>query len=340
MYDVVSIGGATRDIFIEATAEEVAWPRVPSGRAIALPLGSKAPVSALHFDVGGNALNASVTFARQGLKTALCASVADDDGGRAVREILVKEGVATGALSTGGRAATAHSFIMLRKGERAILTYHGADGELAVNDALLAKLRAKWWYISLPGATHRLLDKLLQHALRAGVKVALNPSGAHIELDRSGLARALKKVHFLVVNESEASTIVGVPFEREKEVFKRLDEMVPGLVAVTSGKEGVRVSDGERLYRTAVFTNKRVVDRTGAGDAFGSGFLASLVRAGGECAKGACVPEAVCDAIRLGTANASSVVEYVGATKGALTAKAFEESARWRRLAVAIEKIA
>ena len=66
-----------------------------------------------------------------------------------------------------------------------------------------------------------------------------------------------------------------------------------------------------------------MVDRTGAGDAFGSGFVAGLIQA-----------SRIEYAIRLGSANATSVVEYVGAKKGIVTKNDFEKSSRWKNFKI------
>ena len=81
-----------------------------------------------------------------------------------------------------------------------------------------------------------------------------------------------------------------------------------------------------------MFKEKKLVDRTGAGDAFGSGFVAGLIRSGEECEKGDIDPENISYALRLATANAASVVEVIGASEGALSRKGFDDGRRWSRL--------
>src|SRR3989344_8581849 len=98
---------------------------------------------------------------------------------------------------------------------------------------------------------------------------------------------------------------------------------------MTDGHKGVMVSDGHYVYKAGIFKEKKLVDRTGAGDAFGSAFTAGLMRCGIAAKNiGSVKPSDVCFAIRLATANATSVVEHVGATEGALTKKGFANS-RW-----------
>jgi len=132
-----------------------------------------------------------------------------------------------------------------------------------------------------------------------------------------------------VLNEGEAATLTGISFENPEKVFKALDDLVPGIVAVTSGDKGATVSDGKSIYTAGIFPEQRIVDRTGAGDAFGAGFVAGLMRSGGD----------IKYSIRLASANATSVVENLGASEGALTKEEFEENPRWQEFDIEVRSI-
>lgn len=337
--DVVAIGSAVRDAFFETDLETVRWEKTPSGKALALPLGGKAFINRVLFTLGGNAANASVTFARQGLRVSILAKIGEDVAGEEIRRIWNKERVNTDLVMLSD-LPTSYSVLLLQDGERSIITYRGASNDFDLRDVKLNKLKSKWWYISLSGDGYKALDKLLQHASKNNIKVALNPSDKHLRgAGKVALLRHLKKISFLVVNEGEAAEITGIPFKREKRVFKKLDELVPGIVAVTSGPKGVTVSDGNFIYKAGIFKNKKVVDRTGAGDAFGSGFVTGLIRKKEKFKEGLCNPDNVEYAIRLASANATSVVEYFGASEGTLTKRQFDRDRRFKILRVTKKKV-
>ena len=140
------------------------------------------------------------------------------------------------------------------------------------------------------------------------------------------------------MNRQEASTLTKISYSREKELFKKFDELVEGIAVMTEGDKGVLVSDGFRIFKAGVFKNKEIIDRTGAGDAFGAGFVAGLIHSKENCQKGICGLKNIEYAIRLGSANATSVVESLGAQTGALTKKEFNSS-RFKHLKISIEKI-
>lgn len=339
MFDVITIGSATRDAFFEVDFKTVPWPKVSAKKAYALPLGEKLEVKRALFTVGGNSANASVTFARQGFRTACIAKVGCDVSGEEIRRRLVREGVDARFMSCAERAPTAYSVLLVQKGERTIMGYHGASDLFSMKDVDLNNAAARWWYVSLAGESYTMFSELVWQAKKKNVAVAFNPSGYHLRRKKEEIIRCLKDVSFLVVNNEEASLLTGIPWKKEREVFKKLDRWMPGILAVTSGRKGVVVSDGKNIYRAGIFKEKKLVDRTGAGDAFGAGFVAGLLKCQVSGVKNQeFKKEDVCYAIRLATANSASVVEKFGATEGALTLREFKNP-RWKNLNINIEKI-
>lgn len=339
MFDVVTIGSATRDAFFEANFKTISWPKTPSERAYVLPTGDKLEAKNVFFTIGGNAVNAAVTFARQGFQTASVAKVGCDISGEEIARRLADKGVDTKFIVRDHFRHTAFSVLLLEKGERTIIGYHGAADTFSFNDIDPNKLKGRWWYMSLAGESDKMLKSLVKFAVKNNISVAFNPSGHNIKHRREDILSSLKDISFLVVNDEEASLLTGVPWKKEKYVFRRLDKLMsPGILAVTMGSKGVVVSDGKFIYRAGIFKEKKLVDRTGSGDAFGAGFAAALIRKGISSANAGRVgPDDIAYAIRLATANATSVVERVGATEGVLTGGEFEKS-RWRNLKIKITK--
>lgn len=331
--DIITIGSITKDNFLEIDCKIIDWPRTPSRKAIVLPFGEKLEVKNIHSVLGGNSANASVTFSRLGFETACFGKIGSDLVGQEIKNWLKKEGVDP-IFSVAKNKKTAQSTLLLNNGERTILGYHGASNEWVKSDIILNKLKAKWWYLSLAGDSSDFFVTLIKFAKKSGIKVAFNPSGYQIKHRRQEILDNLKNIDFLVVNEGEAADLVGISFSKEKEVFKKLDDLMPGIVAVTDGQNGSIVSDGKIIYRAGIFKEKLVADRTGAGDAFGSGFTAGLMKFGDNFKSG----EAIKHAIILGSANATSVVEKIGATTGIISKKDLRQG-RFKNLEIKIEKI-
>jgi sugar/nucleoside kinase (ribokinase family) len=92
----------------------------------------------------------------------------------------------------------------------------------------------------------------------------------------------------------------------EKNLLTILKNEGPKIVVVTNGKEGAHVYDGEKFYFHGILKDKKIVDSTGVGDAFGSSFVAGLELYKGDINK----------AIMLGLKNAHGVVNQAGAQNG------------------------
>ena len=213
--DIVTIGSITKDNFLELDCEIIDWPKTPSRKAIALPFGEKLEVKNISSVLGGNSANASVTFSRLGFKTACFGKIGSDSAGQEIKNWLKEEGVAP-IFAVARNKKTAQSTLLLKNGERTILGYHGASNEWIKTDISWIKLKAKWWYLSLAGDSYKLLKPLLSFANKNGIKVAFNPSGYHIKHAKKEILSSLKDITFLVVNEGEATDLVGISFSKER----------------------------------------------------------------------------------------------------------------------------
>ncbi len=353
MYDVITIGTATRDVFLQSPAFKAVKDEhftsasgFPSGEAECFALGKKIEIMKPVFTTGGGSTNSAVTFARQGFSTAAIITLGKDETSKDVLVDLKREGVKP-IVSYTKDLHTAYSTILLSEGgERTILVYRGAADYLG--RVALPGLHAKGVYIAPGAIPAERMQRLVDHFHSTGALVAMNPSGYYVKLGVAAMRPILQKLHVVVVNREEAATMTGKPFDDERGIFKAFDEVVPGIAVMTDGPRGVTVSDGKSLYKSGIFAEQKLVDRTGAGDAFGSGFVAGLLRqrlaysVQGDSAQLNAKPytlDAIRYAIRLGSANATSVVEYIGAKEGILTKAKFASEPRWKELGVVVASL-
>lgn len=342
--DVITIGSAIRDVFVAPEGDEVLTSaKFPTGEGLCLPLGAKLRIDHLDITLGGDALNTAVTFARRGFKTATIAKVGADATGKEIAERLAAEGVSTRFLLRDKKLQTAYSIILLAdNGDRTVLTYGGATRNFGPADLPWQQLKPKWFFVThLSEKSAAVFPRLLRHAKRVGAKIAVNPGKTQLTMPLSKIKPLLNMIDVFVVNREEASYLTRVPYAEEEKIFGRLDSWVKGLVVMTDGPKGVTVSDGTTRWKAGVLKERKIVDRTGAGDSFGSGFVAGLIEAGGglspRARRGGTVPpehapEAIRHAIQVGSANATSVVETIGGNAGAL--RKDQSIYKWGRLAI------
>ena len=310
MYDVVTFGSATRDIFVRSQELKIIESaEFVTGKALAVEAGGKIYVEELVFATGGGGTNCAATFALQGLKTAYVGLIGNDQGGLEIFRELNDLGVDCNFIKTTDQAQTPYSIILSAPGkERSILVYEGASHLLSLADIPLEQLKqTKWFYLSgLSGESAKTFEPIINFAAENKIKLAVNPGHDQLTKDLDILRKLLNKIDILLVNQEEASLISGVDFKNEAELFKKFHELVPGIAVMSKGKEGVAVSDGKSIYRAGI-PESGYVDRTGSGDAFGSGFVATIIRGG-----------SIAEAIQLGAANATATIQSLGAKTGLL----------------------
>jgi ribokinase len=308
MFDVITIGSATRDVFLKSKEFKSRRDHSsPTGFNLPLPLGSKLNVEELIFETGGGATNTAVTFAHQGLSTACICRVGDDPGGKAVVESLEKEGVNTEFTRKDRENYTAYSIILVVKsGERTILSFRGASGAFSEDMFPKGKLDTKWVVITSLGGNIRLLNDLVASSKEKGAKIALIPGGGELKKGLRVLRPIFAKADILVMNREEASELTGIPFEDKERLDQRTCRLAGGVSIVTDGINGATACDGSYFYHIGIHEVK-AVDRTGAGDAFASGFIVGLMKY-----------ENIEGALELAIDNSSSVVSFFGAKKGIL----------------------
>lgn len=337
MEKVVSFGSIAKDIYLDVDLEKISWPNVPSFSALVLPLGEKIKINNFYSTFGGNALNAAITFARCNLKTFCVGKVGNDLAGREVLNFLEKEKINNNFIEKDNKNYTAHSFLFFQKGERVILNYSGANNDFNLKKIDLEKLKADYWYVSLAGESYKFFDYLINFAKKNNIFISFNPTVYHLKKDKKGILKRLKDIDFLVLNEEEASFLLDMSFKNKTLVFKKLDKLMPKILAVTYGKDGSMVSDNNFIYQAGIFKNKRILDRTGAGDAFGSGFLAGLIKRRVKNRK--IKKEDIIFALKYASANAAQVVEKIGANENILNYEYFLNSSRFKKLKIQIRKI-
>ena len=307
MARIVSLGSALQDVYLIDQDDLV--PTEIGNEAIfgKVLVGSKVDIDRISYEVGGGGVNSAITFARHGHEAILMANIARDPGGSAVTRVLAREGVDDSYLGFLERKTTGTSVILLdrKSGERTILTCRGASeqfGNLSEND--LDLIKPDWLYVTTLRGDMETLERFFKKAHSIGAKIMFNPGVRELE-QKSHLTRLLKYVDILNVNKRESAQIV--PGVMLTELLYRLQNYVDTVI-ITDGAMGGIAGNGEEVYRFGNYEDKQVHDATGAGDGFGSGFLASI--AGGKSFRSALI---------FASANSTAVVSKLGANKGILT---------------------
>ena len=302
---ILAIGKGTQDVFLKS--DEFDPHREGTHMFTHLPLGLKMEVEDVEFCTGGNATNVAVTFARQGLDSGYLWGLGEDPASQSILKDLDDEGVDTSHVVQDPTYQSGYSVIMIAtNGERTILNHRGrAFGRSGRHNFDLEDIkRYDWVYpTSLGDGGLPHLREIVDVAEKYNVKVMLNPAGPELA-EREKLIALLEGVEVLCTNKEEMQMLVSG--ETSEELALHALHYVP-VAIVSDGPNGVVATDGKTLVRAGMYEDVPVVDRTGAGDAFASGFLS-------QWAQGKSLKESVLFA----SANSTSVVTKIGAKAGIL----------------------
>ncbi|MDP7476818.1 MAG: carbohydrate kinase family protein [Candidatus Peribacteraceae bacterium] len=306
----LSIGGATYDLFVRLPKDTIR--QCMNEDAFALPLGAKIRIEDLIETSGGGACNTSVGLSRLGCTACFEGVVGSDQWGEKLLQNLTNENVDTGCVTVVEEEVSSFSIVLSgTKGERVILYEPGTNAHL--HDANFNKdmlSQVDWVYLNhIQERSCTIQDDMSEMlATDDGPRLTWNPGGCQIDMGmtHSNNMLLLKHTTLLLLNKQEALKFT------EKDTIEDSIKALLGAgvqnVCVTDGGNGTVASDGQHLYRCGVVPNVKIIDTTGAGDAFGTGTTWGLL-------EGMTLPEAV----KTGSINAASVVGNIGAQTALLT---------------------
>lgn len=307
MARIVSLGSALQDIYLIDHDDLIPTEIGDSAIFGKVLVGSKVDIDKISYEVGGGGINSAITFARNGHEAILMGNISKDSGGMAIVKVMNQEGIDSSYVSYLERRPTGTSIILLdsKSGERTILTCRGASEQFGnINESDLDLIQPDWLYVTSLRGDLDTLERFFKKAKSIGAKVMFNPGVKELQQVEK-LTGLLKYVDILNVNKSEAAQIV--PGKVLTELLYHLEGYIQ-VAIITDGSMGGIATDGTETYRFGIYGDVKVKDATGAGDAFGSGFLAAI-------AKG----KSFRSALIFASANSTGVVSKLGANRGILS---------------------
>lgn len=252
---------------------------------------------------GGSAANTIAGLAGLGLRTGFIGAVGDDTDGRVMLKDFELRGVDTKGVSTLPERTGFIIGFVDAEGERTLYPHPGANNELKFSKKQLDYAQSAN-FLHLSSFVDDLqfsVQKKLVSLLPKNVKISFSPGGLYSRKGLTTLLPIIRRSHIVFLNEDEIKELTGKGYVAGS---RMLIEHGAKMVAVTLGARGCFVSDG-RHEHTIPAEKVRVVDTTGAGDAYAAGFLYALI-------KGKNIKEAGI----LGNKTASSCIKNLGARTG------------------------
>jgi 2-dehydro-3-deoxygluconokinase len=310
-FDILSVGDVVTDAFIRLFKDQAQVVKDDrDGKWLAMPFATKIPFESVEvIRAVGNAANAATAFGRLGLKTGFITNVGSDPEGREIINALHKNKVDSRFVRINSGKKSNYHYVLWYEEERTILINHQ---EYEYDwPRLRAKDTPRWLYFSsISKNTAEYHDEVAEWLEEhKEVQFAFQPGTFQMKMGAHRLHRLYKQAAVVLVNREEAVTVGGGKHEDINDLFDKMHALGPRIVVITDGPAGAYASDGQRRFKMPVYPDpKPPFERTGAGDAFSSTFVAAL-------AKGLSLE----DALRWAPINSMSVVQKVGGNAGLLT---------------------
>lgn len=308
--DFVAVGDTVVDAFVKLAVGHVQ--ESAKGAELCIPYGAKVPFESVTVvPAVGNSANASVSAARLGVASGLVSFLGKDEDGNDCLARLKEEHVDTRFVTQEDGKATNYHYVLWYGDDRTILIKHAA---------FTAKLPAigtpKWVYLSSLGEHARdlhfeIAEYKKQHP---DVRLAFQPGTFQLAM-KHDLDELYKVTDILCMNKEEAQELLGTDEHDIKKLLDGLELLGPSTVIITDGHQGAYMKYDHTYFNMPIYPDiAPPLERTGAGDAFFSTFVAYL-------AKGYDQPYA----IRRAPINSMSVVQHIGAQEGLLSEEGIED---------------
>lgn len=278
MFDLISIGTISVDLFFKGESLTVKDDRFQ------LALGGKYDTDLFYESIGGGGANVAIGAHKHGLQTAVIGKIGNNIFKKAILEKLENESIYHRYCQFQNDYYNVSSIILHRTGERTVLHHqtphvHTFDHE---KDFFVLK-KSKAAYIgNIPDSRLIVKEKLIHFLRENHIPIFINLGKHDCALPRHHIADLLRYIDVLIVNGHEFAEMVKAPFEdidfSEPVVEYYLPQIKDKLVLVTNGARGSYAYIHDIVYHQKAITPSKIVDTTGAGDAYCAGFISTYIK--------------------------------------------------------------
>ncbi|MHA1294119.1 MAG: carbohydrate kinase family protein [Promethearchaeota archaeon] len=229
---------------------------------------------------GGAAANSAYACAKLGLKTAFLGKLGENDefGNKIIKDFKEVD-LDISLIKYSKEHGTGSAYVALNKyGDRRIYAYSGAANLLSKEDIKITEIKlAKIIFLS----SLRNLEPFIEATLIAkdnNIPVILNPGMLIIEQGFNNIKVLLEKINVFILSEREFKTLLNIQEDKlEKDLIvnksNKLFDLGIKILVITMGKKGALLITKDKSELIPPIKVEKVIDTTGAGDAFSAGFI-------------------------------------------------------------------
>lgn len=306
MTKILTIGSATVDLYFQ----DDEFPETQDGTRLSLAYGGKYTAEQFVQSIGGGGCNAAVSLARQGFETYYWGKIGHGWAGNEIIKQLKAEGVQTELIDISSQTTTISVVLLGKRREKTIVNFRAQNDILELTENVKDTLVACQWlyFANLTLCPKEIKIKWLKFAKENGVKIMATLSGDEFKKGREYLDDFFSLSDVFIANAHELADIWGgnaPDLNLKKENYAQ--KLNLPLLVVTYDIHGSYAYTQDKIYYQPIIKTKKKADTTGAGDAYGSGFLGKYIKTGD-----------IQQAMEFAARNATSVIEHISTQKGLL----------------------
>lgn len=275
MYDLICVGSISVDLYFKGRNFTHDKDRYH------LAIGGKYYADFFYEDIGGGAVNVAVGAAKNGLRTAVFGKIGENGFKEMILKKLADKGVSTKFIEIEDDYYKISSIILDENGERTIIHYEKPT-HLIRQFFLHKELKqAKNIYFSpLPHLSLTEKKRMITYLKGDKTLTFVNFSAVDCRRPIKELIDFFDALDVLIINAHEFSLMIKRPYEKID--FKNLKINLPYLkdrvLIITDGEKGSYGYFKDKFYYQEAIKPKKIIDATGAGDAFTAGFIAQYLK--------------------------------------------------------------
>jgi sugar/nucleoside kinase (ribokinase family) len=315
-FDVICIGDAKLDVFLKIAEDNPKCRLDETSNELCFKHGEKINVEQTNLCVGGNAANVSIGLARLGINATIAAEIGGDEFSLKIINAIAKENISREFIKQMHGQESSISVALNYKHDRTLFTEHlKRDHDFSYENA-----NFKWVYLTSLGDEWRsAYQKAIDYCQEHNAKLAFNPGTKQLAQKSALVEEALKTCEIIFVNKEEAELILAEYLnkpgsENINEILNSLKSFGLKNIILTDGENGSYGMDFNNNYYHQDYFPCNVLELTGAGDAYSTGYMAATL---GNLD--------MQNAMKWGSANSASVIEKIGAQAGLLKKEEMEE---------------
>jgi len=301
MYDLITLGNITSDLYFQADK------LTTKDKRFYLAIGGKYFLEGFKLSVGGSGANVAIGAKKNRLKSAVCGVIGNNEFRKAILHKLKLKGVSLKLILFKQQHMNLSVIFLRNNGSRTVINYETPRQDLRVSERFLKKLKnTRAVYLgNLPDVPLKERIMLLKFFKKNKTMIIVNLGTVDTVRNKKEIVPLLSLSDILIVNRFEAAELLKrdpKKLDLKKNMIALLPDLKNNILVITDAEKGSYAYENNKVYYQKSIKPTKVVDTTGAGDAYTAGFISEYLKS-----------EDVKKSMKRGAYYAAKIIAKIGA---------------------------